>query len=93
MFRHEWAYIPHIHHTPFYCYAYNFGELLSMALYARYKKEGQKFIPAIEQILAAGGSEDPAKVLAAVGIDMEDPAFWQGSFAIIEGWMDQLEAL
>lgn len=93
MFRHEWAYIPHIHHTPFYCYAYNFGELLSMALYKRYKDEGESFIPKIEKILASGGSENPAETLQAVGIDMSSTEFWQGSFAIIEDWMSQLEAL
>jgi oligoendopeptidase F len=93
MFRHEWAYIPHIHHTPFYCYAYNFGELLSMALYQRYKNEGDSFIAVIEKILSAGGSQDPAVVLQEAGIDMASAEFWQGSFTIIEGWISQLEAL
>jgi len=93
MFAYEWAYIPHIVHTPFYCYAYNFGELLSLALFARYKAEGKSFVPKIEQILSAGGSRDPQQVLREVGIDMTDAAFWQGSFAIVEGWMKQLRAL
>ncbi len=93
MFQYEWAYIPHIFSTPFYCYAYSFGELLSMALYKRYKDEGDSFVTKIEQILAAGGSQDPAEILANVGIDMEDPAFWQGSFSIVEDWIEQLEAL
>ena len=69
LFRHEWAYIPHIIHTPFYCYSYNFGELLSMALYKRYKDEGESFVPKVEAILTAGGSEDPAKILGSVGIE------------------------
>lgn len=93
MFQYEWAYIPHIFSTPFYCYAYSFGELLSMALYKRYKDEGESFVGKIEQILAAGGSEDPADILGSVGIDMEDPEFWQGSFTIVEEWLKQLEAL
>lgn len=93
MFQYEWAYIPHIFSTPFYCYAYSFGELLSMALYKRYKDEGDSFVGKIEQILAAGGSQDPAEVLGSVGIDMEDPEFWQGSFAIVEDWLKQLEEL
>jgi oligoendopeptidase F len=93
MFKVAWSYIPHLFDRPFYCYAYSFGELLSMALYARYKTEGEGFVSKIEQILIAGGSEDPAKVLAEVGIDMEDASFWQGSFTIIEEWMKQLEAL
>lgn len=93
MFRHEWAYIPHIHHTPFYCYAYNFGELLSMALYKKYKDEGEVFIPKLQQILSAGGSEEPAKILAMVGVDMSSADFWQSSFTIIESWVNQLEQL
>ncbi len=93
MFRHEWAYIPHIFHTPFYCYSYNFGELLSMALYKRYKDEGETFVPKIEAILTAGGSQDPAKVLSSVGIDMASADFWQGSFEILESWMEQLKQL
>lgn len=93
MFRHEWAYIPHIFHTPFYCYSYNFGELLSMALYKRYKVEGKSFVPKIEAILTAGGSEDPAKILKSVGIDMASEEFWQGSFEILKSWMEQLKSL
>lgn len=93
IFGNEWAYIPHIVHTPFYCYAYNFGELLSLALYARYKAEGKKFVPKIEQLLAAGGSKDPDKLLKSVGVDMSDAAFWQGSFEIIKSWQKQLEGL
>ena len=93
MFRYEWAYIPHIIHTPFYCYAYNFGELLSMALYAKYKQEGESFVPKIEAILAAGGSKDPKQVLADVGIDMGSADFWQGSFELIKAWQKELETL
>jgi oligoendopeptidase F len=93
MFRYEWAYIPHIIHTPFYCYAYNFGELLSMALYAKYKQEGESFVPKIEAILAAGGSQDPKEVLANVGIDMSSADFWQGSFELIRAWQKELETL
>ena len=93
LFRHEWAYIPHIIHTPFYCYSYNFGELLSMALYKRYKDEGESFVPKVEAILTAGGSEDPAKILGSVGIDMASVDFWQGSFEILKTWMSELEAL
>lgn len=93
MFRYEWAYIPHIVHTPFYCYAYNFGELLSMALYAKYKQEGESFVPKIETILSAGGSEDPKLILQNVGIDMSSPEFWQGSFELIKDWQRELEQL
>ncbi len=93
MFRYEWAYIPHIVHTPFYCYAYNFGELLSMALYAKYKQEGESFVPKIEEILSAGGSEEPKLILEKVGIDMSSADFWQGSFELIKAWQSELEKL
>lgn len=91
IFQHEWAYIPHIVHTPFYCYAYNFGELLSLSLYARYKQEGASFAPKVEAILAAGGSRDPKLVLEEVGIDYESEDFWRGGFEVIRGWMSDLE--
>ena len=91
-FAYEWSYIPHIFHSPFYCYAYNFGELLSLSLYATYKKEGAEiFLPKLETLLKAGGSEDPAKILQSIGIDITDEKFWQGGFTIIEDWVSQLE--
>ncbi len=93
IFAYEWAYIPHIVHSPFYCYAYNFGELLSLALFARYKHEGKSFVPKIETILASGGAYNPQQVLKKVGIDITDAAFWQGSFEIVKGWMRQLQSL
>lgn len=91
IFGYEWAYIPHIVHTPFYCYAYNFGELLSLSLYARYKAEGKSFVPKIEAILAAGGSREPKQVLEEVGIDFESQDFWRGGFEIIKSWVDELK--
>ena len=90
MFAHEWSYIPHIVQAPFYCYAYSFGELLSLSLYKRYKEEGKSFVPKIERILEAGGSEDPDKILKRVGIEMRDENFWQGAFDIVEEWIDEL---
>lgn len=93
IFKYEWAYIPHIVDTPFYCYAYSFGELLSFALFARYKKEGKKFGEKIEKILETGGSKNPAKTLMEVGIDINDKNFWQGSFEIIRNWQKQLEEI
>lgn len=91
IFKHEWSYIPHIVHTPFYCYAYSFGDLLSMSLYARYQKEGESFVPKIEAILAAGGSRDPKELLGEVGINIEDRVFWRGGFEIVKGWIAQLD--
>jgi len=92
IFRHEWSRIPHFFHTPFYVYAYNFGDLLSLSLFDRYKQEGPSFIPKIEKILAYGGSEDPQKILKEVGVDMTDKKFWQGSFDVIRGWQRELES-
>jgi oligoendopeptidase F len=92
-FRLEWAYIPHIFHTPFYCYAYSFGDLLSLALYARYRSQGRAFVPQIERILSYGCSKSPDDILKEVGIDMADGQFWQGSFDILRGWLDQLRKL
>jgi len=92
-FRFEWSYIPHIFQTPFYCYAYSFGDLLSLALYARYRSQGSAFVPKIERILAYGSSKSPDGILREVGIDMSDPGFWQGSFDILRGWLEQLRKL
>jgi len=92
-FRYEWAYIAHIFKTPFYCYAYNFGELLSMALYARYKKEGRSFVPKMEKILSYGGSQSPELILKQVGIDMCSASFWQGSYDVVRGWLEELKRL
>lgn len=91
-FAYEWSYIPHIFYSPFYCYAYNFGELLSLSLYAMYKEEGKEvFLPKLEKLLAAGGSVDPAKLLDSIGIDITDENFWQGGFTIILEWVERLE--
>lgn len=90
LFAYEWSYISHIFNSPFYCYAYNFGELLSLSLYKRYK-EDNRFIKKIEEILAFGGSKSPTKILKNIGVDIEDKNFWQGSFDIIEDWQKELE--
>ena len=92
-FRWEWVSIPHIYHTPFYCYAYSFGQLLVLSLYRRFKAEGDSFKPKYLKILAYGGSESPAKILAEAGIDMASPEFWQGGFDVIKGVIDELERL
>lgn len=93
IFQHEWLMIPHIFHTPFYCYAYSFGQLLVLALYRRYQQEGDAFKPGYLQLLAYGGSQDPDRILRDMGIDMADPAFWQGGFDVGQGMIDELKAL
>jgi len=92
-FRYEWSYIPHMFRVPFYTYAYSFGDLLSMSLYAKYKKEGKSFIPKIEKILAVGGSQDPVKLLKSIGIDITKQSFWQGGFNTIKNRIDELKEL
>ncbi len=92
-FRYEWVSIPHIYNTPFYCYAYSFGQLLVLALYRRYQQEGDAFKPGYLRLLAHGGSARPEAVLQEAGIDMTDPAFWQGGFDVIRDMIDQLEAI
>jgi len=86
-FKYEWAYISHIFETPFYCYAYNFGELLSYCLYSRYLAEGNGFIKVIEKILSSGGAVNPTKLLKDMGIDIESEKFWQSGFQVIKEWM------
>jgi oligoendopeptidase F len=92
-FQYEWEGIPHIFHTPFYCYAYSFGQLLVLALYRRYQQEGEAFKPGYLRMLAHGGAARPAQILEEAGIDMTDPAFWQGGFDVIRDMIDQLEAI
>jgi len=93
VFRYEWSYIPHFVHSPFYCYAYNFGELLSLSLYSRYKSEGKKFLPVIEKLLSAGGSENPEIVLKEAGVNINSGAFWQNAFEQVKSWVKELRAL
>jgi oligoendopeptidase F len=92
-FRWEWVSIPHIYNVPFYVYAYAFGQLLVLSLYQQYKQEGEAFKPRYLEILAAGGSASPESILNQAGIDMRDPAFWQGGFDVLDRLVAQLEAL
>lgn len=90
-FRWEWLTIPHIYASPFYCYAYSFGNLLVLALYRMYQEQGQDFVPKYLNLLAAGGSQSPQAILAEVGVDMNAEAFWQSGFDAIAGMVRQLE--
>lgn len=82
-YRWGWSYIPHFIHSRFYCYAYVFGELLVLALYQRWLDEGPAFLPRYVSLLEAGGSEAPDVLLGRLGIDIDDPAFWERGFAVI----------
>ena len=92
-FRYEWLAIPHIYQTPFYCYAYSFGQLLVLSLYRRYQEEGEAFKPGYLRLLSYGGSARPENVLAEVGIDVTDRSFWQGGFDLVRERIDELESV
>ena len=92
-FKWEWVSIPHIYHTPFYVYAYAFGQLLVFSLYQQYKAEGEAFKPKYLKILSAGGSEAPEKILSEAGIDIRSAQFWQGGFDVLSKMVDELEKL
>src|SRR5512138_3711503 len=92
-FKWEWVSIPHIYHTPFYVYAYAFGQLLVFSLYQQYKAEGESFKPKYLKILSSGGSEAPEKILAEAGIDIRSAKFWQGGFDVLSRMVDELEKL
>jgi len=93
-FKLEWLSIPHIYHTPFYCYAYSFGQLLVLALYRKYKAVGREaFEPQYLRILAYGGSASPHHILSEAGFDMTSKDFWQGGFDVLAEMLDELERL
>ncbi|MCJ8306387.1 MAG: M3 family oligoendopeptidase [Nitrosopumilus sp.] len=89
----EWSCIPHFHHTPFYCYAYSFGNLLALSLFQRYKKEGKDFVPAYIDILAAGGSKKPEDLLSEYGFNIRSPKFWQEGFDYVNEQVKALSSL
>jgi len=88
-----WLYIPHFVHSPFYCYAYAFGELLVLALMRCYDEEGAAFVPRYLELLRAGGSDTPQALLRRVGLDIGDPAFWRGGLRLLEGMVEEAERL
>ncbi len=89
----EWSCIPHFYHTPFYCYAYSFGNLLALSLFQRYKKEGKEFASDYISILAAGGSKKPEDLLDEHDLDIRSPKFWQEGFDFIKTQVKELESL
>ncbi len=91
MFQWEWLSIPHIYRSPFYCYAYSFGNLLVLALFQQYKKRGTPFIPQYLNLLATGGSEAPEAMLKKVGVNIRSERFWQAGFNRIHTMVENLE--
>ncbi len=88
-----WAYIPHFVHSPFYVYAYAFGDGLVNALYAAYQENPEGFQDKYFDMLKAGGSKHHKELLAPFGLDASDPKFWDKGLSMIEGFIDQLEAM
>jgi len=88
-----WLYIPHFVHSPFYCYAYAFGELLVLALVQRYDEEGAAFVPRYLAMLEAGGSQSPREVVAHTGLDIGDPGFWDRGLVLLEKMVAEAESL
>jgi len=88
-----WAYIPHFIHSPFYVYAYAFGDCLVNSLYAVYEKADAGFVDRYVAMLSAGGTKHHAELLAPFGLDASDPAFWQGGLGVIARLIDELEAM
>ncbi|WGW05830.1 M3 family oligoendopeptidase [Tropicibacter oceani] len=88
-----WAYIPHFVHSPFYVYAYAFGDGLVNALYAAYQEQPEGFQDKYFDMLKAGGSKNHKELLAPFGLDATDPTFWDKGLSMIEGFIDQLEAM
>ncbi len=92
-YRHWWSYIPHFLHTPGYVYAYAFGELLVLALYARYQEEGAGFPDKDLALLTAGGSDWPHVLVGRLGIDLTDLSFWHHGLRAIEALIVEAETL
>jgi oligoendopeptidase F len=88
-----WSYIPHFIHTPGYVYAYAFGNLLALAVYARYEKEGASFVPSYLQLLSSGGSDTPDALGRLVGVDLTDPGFWSAGLQVVDELVSEAESL
>ena len=93
-FRWEWLYIPHLYHTPFYCYAYSFGNLLVLSLYHQFRREGKSsFFPKYYKLLSSGGSRKTEEILSDIGIDISSRDFWQQGFDLVEKNVQELRDL
>jgi oligoendopeptidase F len=88
-----WMYIPHFIHSPFYVYAYAFGDCLVNSLYAVYENASEGFAERYLAMLAAGGTKHYSELLKPFGLDAKDPRFWDGGLSVIAGMIDELEAM
>jgi oligoendopeptidase F len=88
-----WSYIGHFIRSPFYCYAYSFGELLVLALFQKYRQDGPAFVPRYLQLLSSGGSDAPHVLLAKLGVDVTDPSFWELGLRLLTEMVADAERL
>ncbi|MEX0853254.1 MAG: M3 family metallopeptidase, partial [Bauldia sp.] len=88
-----WCYIPHFIHSPFYVYAYAFGDCLVNSLYGLYEESPAGFQEKYADMLKAGGSKHHKELLAPFGLDASEPSFWQKGLGVIEGLIGELEAM
>jgi oligoendopeptidase F len=88
-----WTYVPHFVHSPFYVYAYAFGDCLVNSLYGLYQEAHPGFVAKYFDLLKAGGSKHHSELLAPFGLDARDPAFWDKGLSVIAGLIDELEAM
>jgi len=88
-----WTYIPHFIHSPFYVYAYAFGDCLVNSLYAVYRQSESGFQEKYFDLLKAGGTKHHSELLAPFGLDATDPSFWQKGLSVLEGFISELEAM
>jgi oligoendopeptidase F len=91
-YRTWWSYVPHFIGTPGYVYAYAYGQLLALSVYARYLEEGEPFVPRYLDMLRAGGSKSPEELGAIVGIDLADPRFWDNGLQLVRKQLEDAEA-
>jgi oligoendopeptidase F len=88
-----WTYIPHFIHSPFYVYAYAFGDCLVNSLYARYRESEQGFQEKYFEMLKAGGTKHHSELLKPFGLDAADPGFWDKGLSVISGMINELEQM
>jgi oligoendopeptidase F len=88
-----WSYIGHFIRSPFYCYAYSFGELLVLALFQKYKQDGNAFVPKYLELLSSGGSDAPHELLAKLDVDVTDPGFWELGLRLLGEMVAEAETL
>ena len=90
-YRSWWSYIPHFIGTPGYVYAYAYGQLLALSVYSQYARQGDAFVPAYLEMLAAGGSRSPEALAQIAGLDLTDPGFWEQGLELVRGELEAAE--